>query len=121
MAGEMHGRGRHVWQERAYVAGGMHGGGVCVAGGICGRGACMVEGCAWQGGMHGGVCMVREGGMLGRGEGMHGRGCAWWGACLARGCAWQKKWQLQRAVRILLEYILVHTLKGKGARDIPPV
>ena len=68
---------------------------------------------------HGVVCMV--GGMCGRGHawegGMCGRGHAW-GACMVRGCAWSRGhvWhgacvagdgQLQRAVRILLECILV--------------
>ena len=95
--GVMHGR-RHAWQ------GGMCGGGhawwqVCMAGGMHG------------GGMHGG--------------GLHGEGCvagvymAWeahmagghaWGArgmCGLGGHAWQEKWQLQWAVRILLECILV--------------
>ena len=46
------------------------------------------------------------------GGGMCDRGRAWQGACMAggvhgRGPAWQEKWPLHRAVRILLERILV--------------
>ena len=56
-------------------------------------------------GMHGwGMCMA--GGVHGRG--MHGRGaCVAGGVCMAQGCVWQEKWQLQQAVHILLECILV--------------
>ena len=100
--------------------GGMHGRWACVVGGMCGRGGmhgrghawwgacmagryawqevCMAGGHAWQGGMHGrGACVA--GGMCGggcMGGGMHGRG-----VCMAG------KWQLQWAIRILLECILV--------------
>ena len=50
----------------AYMAGGMHGGGM--------RGACMAEG-----GMHGRqVCVA---------GGIHGRGHAWHGVCVAGGPA----------------------------------
>ena len=35
-------------------------------------------------------------------------GCAWQWACVAGGRAWQEKRQLQWAVRILLECILVN-------------
>ena len=85
--------GGHVWQ------GGMHGRGACMAGrhtwqgGMCGRG-CAWRGHAWQGGMHDmghawqGACMV--GGMRGR------------GACVAYTTV------KERAVRILLECILVN-------------
>ena len=105
--GGMHGGG-HVWQ------------GVCMAGGMCGRGACMVGGVCggghvWQGGMHGGMCgghawqeACMAGGMCGRGAcvvvgGMHGR-------------PHMPHWQIlrdtvnERAVRILLECILVSNL-----------
>ena len=50
------------------------------------------------------------------GGGMHGRGNAWWGVAggvcggghaWQGGHVWQEKRQLQRAVRILLECILV--------------
>ena len=71
-------------------------------GGVHGRG----WGCAGQG-----AC-VAEGGIHGR------EGHAWWG------CAWQERQPLQRTVRILLEYILVHDDKnstinkgGKKLRD----
>ena len=56
----------------------MHGRGVCVAGSMHGVGH------TWQ-------------------EGMHGGGHAWQGG----GHVWQEQRQLQRAVRILLECILV--------------
>ena len=45
------------------------------------------------------VCVCSEGGM-------HGKGCVWvarWGAFM------QERWPLRRAVRILLECILVST------------
>ena len=46
--------------------------------------------------------------------GMHGQGCAWQGACMAGGHAWQggHAWHTvnERAVRILLECILVLTI-----------
>ena len=77
----MTGGGACMVGEGAYVAEGMHGRGACMAGGMHGRGH------AWQGG------------------GMHGRGArAWRGE---GGSAWQEKRQLQRAVHILLECILV--------------
>ena len=61
-----------------------------MAGGMYDEGACAVRG------IHGGgMC---GGGMHGRGN-MHGRGHAW-----------QERWPLQRAVRILLECILVFRL-----------
>ena len=107
------------------MAGGVRGRGVCMA--------CMVGGVCMAGGgirgMHGGggVCMA--------GGGIRGRRCAWhawWGcawqegasvACMVGGCAWQegvsvmggRAWQIlrdtvnERAVRILLECILVIT------------
>ena len=42
--------------------------------------------------------------------GMHGRGCAWQGVCVAGGRAWQilRDTVNERAVRILLECILVN-------------
>ena len=73
--------GGHAWQ-----AGGMHGRGHVCWGGMHDRG------CVWQGGMHGG-------------------GPVWQGACVAGGGhAWQERRPLQRAVRILLECILVGAL-----------
>ena len=57
----------------------------------------MAEGCVWQGGVRGrGTCMV---------AGMHSGG---------RGGAWQERWPLQRAVRILLECILVLNLYSQN-------
>ena len=38
---------------------------------------------------------------------MHGRGCAWLGACMAGSVHGRKNRQLERAVRIILECILV--------------
>ena len=111
--GDMHGCGGHTW----------------LRGGMCGcRGACMVagggvhgcRGCAWLlGGMHGwgasmvagwgqGACMV-----AGWGQGaMHG--CR--GACMvARGvCRIQQDMVNERAVRILLECILVLTIESQS-------
>ena len=66
---------------RGCVAGGMHVG-ACMAGCVCGRGACM------------GACML----------GHAWRGVPDRGACMR---VWQERWPLQRAVRILLECILV--------------
>ena len=77
---------------------------------------------AWQGGMHGwGVCMAGDhawqGGMCGWGTGMHGRGACVAGGCMAGGmrdggaCMPQQiLWNTvnERAVRILLECILVN-------------
>ena len=94
------GGGGHVWQ-----------GGACMAGKHAWWGECMVGvGGMCGGGMHGrGVCM--GGGMHGRrvcmAGGVCGRGCAWQGVCMAGGHAWQEEWQLQWAVHILLECILV--------------
>ena len=67
-------------------------------GGVCGNGCEHGRGCAWQRDMHGQGQHVWQGGMDGRG--MHSREHAWLGA-------WQDKRQLQRAVRIPLECILV--------------
>ena len=68
---------------------------VCMVGGVHGRGACVPGAHAWQGVcMAGGACMA--GCMHGRG-GEHGRG---------RGHAWHTV--NERAVRILLECILVY-------------
>ena len=77
-------------------------------------GACMAGG-MWQGSMHGrgGEACVAGGDMHGKGGGR-----AWqWGVC-GRGAAWQggHAWQIlrdmvnERAVRILLECILVRLL-----------
>ena len=63
---------------------------------MCGRGH------AWQGG----TCMAKWACMAG-GGGMCGGG-----TCVAVGRGWQEKRQLQRAVRILLECILVDGCKG---------
>ena len=64
--------------------------GACVAGGMHGRGH------AWQGGMHGrGACVA---------GGMHGRGCA---CHTPRQILWQQHTVYERAVRILLECILL--------------
>ena len=61
---------------------------VCPRGDMLGRWACMAQGHAWQGGM------AKRHAWLG-------------GACVVGGRAWQERWSLQRAVRILLECILV--------------
>ena len=91
-----------------FTDGGDCGGGdVCYGGGMHGRGY------AWQGDMctTGGMCATEGmcgGGVRGRGVGVaggvHGGGSMWWGEA---GRAWQKRQPLQRAVRILLECILV--------------
>ena len=80
MGGGVHGRGGHAWVG-VCVAGGHAWWGVCVVGGMNGRGACVAGGHAWQGGVHG------------------------------RGCAWQILRDIvnERAVRILLECILVYS------------
>ena len=46
------------------------------------------------------------GGMHDQG-GMHGRGYVWQGVMHGGGHTWQERWPLKRAVRILLECILV--------------
>ena len=75
----------HAWQWGHELQGGVCGGGACVAVGCMhGRGACVAGGCAWQGDM--------------RGK----------GACMAGGHAWHTV--NERAVRILLECILVSIL-----------
>ena len=80
--------GWHAWQGGMGSRGACGVEGACVAGGMHGRGH------AWWGGMHGkGACVVGE--------------CAWQGACVTQGHAWQERRPLQRAVRILLECILV--------------
>ena len=83
--------------------GGMHGGGVhgrgaCMARGHAwhGGGACVADGCVWQGGMHG------WGGMHGSGQ-------------ILRDTA------NERAVRILLECILVHDVILKINKDLSQV
>ena len=107
----------HGWGY-AWLWGGMCGcGGCMVAGGMCGcGGACVVVGgmhgwgaCVVVGGMHGcrGVCMV-VGGMHGC-RGMHGGGGhVWWQVGGVRGI--QRDTVNERAVRILLECILVLSL-----------
>ena len=102
--------------------------GACVAGGMCGR-----QGHAWQGGTcMVGACMAEEG-MHGRGHawlrracmagGVHGGGHAWQGVCMPGGMCGRgvmhggggHVWQIlrdtvnERAVRILLECILILT------------
>ena len=98
--------GGHAWQ------------GACMAGSVCGSRHAWQEGHAWQASMHGRghvwwvrrcpwqeVCMT--GGVCMAGW------CAWQGVCMAGGVhgrgvhAWKERRQLQRAVRILLECILV--------------
>ena len=96
--GDMHGKGGHAWQRGACMEkGGMHG-----KGGMCG-----------EGGMHG------KGGVHGEGGGMHGEG-----RCMAKGGMYGKRRgharletrPMQRAVRILLECILVVNLKFEVSR-----
>ena len=75
---------RHLWQ------------GMWMAGGVRGRGY------VWQGGLRGrGACITGKE-VCGRGLGVCGRGHVWQG-----GLAWQERRPLQRAVRILLECILI--------------
>ena len=90
---DMHGRGC-AWQG-ACMVGAMCGRGECMAGGMCGRGVCVAGGC-----VQGGMC---------------GRGRAWQGACVTG------KRQLQRAVRILLECILVLECDGLSHLKTFPV
>ena len=67
---------------------------------------------------HGGSCMVKggvhgEGGHVWQRGSMHGMGGHAWrrGACMVKGRhAWQERRPLQRAVRILLECILVFNI-----------
>ena len=91
-------QGGHAWwglcMARACMAGGMDGGG-----GHAWSGACMARGCAWQtgacvaGGIHiRWVCMVG----------------VFMGVCMAGAHVWQERWPPLRAVRILLECILVN-------------
>ena len=84
---------------------GMAKGGMCGEGGraCMVRGACVVKGaCVAKGGMHGeGACVVK-GGVCGKG-GMCGKG----GACVQRGASVVCTAGITRAVRILLECILV--------------
>ena len=130
MAGCVH--GGHVWLGGCVWPGGMCGQGVHGGGGVCGQGACVVGG-AWQQGMHGWGCAWQRGGMCGgeaacvaRGAcvvgGVHGRGHAW-GACVTCPPPGQILWLWhmvnERAVRILLECILVaiaktHLIRGFG-------
>ena len=126
-------QGGHAWQGGIRGRGPCMAG-ACVAGRACMVGGCMAERCAWQRGVHGRGCMAGghtwqggacmavghawqgghawPGGMRGRrvcmaGGGVHGRGAYLVGVCMAGGHVWQEKRQLQRAVRILLECILV--------------
>ena len=57
--------------------------------------------------MEGGVCMAWGHAWWG---GMHDRGHVWQGGMHGGGHAWQEKWQLQWAVHILLECILLINL-----------
>ena len=85
------------------MVGGVHsgevcmaaGGGACIVGGMCGGG----RGHVWQGGVHG------------RGQGM---------CMVGGGHAWQEKRQLQQAVCILLECILVAIVFQVGIRPCDP-
>ena len=83
----------------------MHGmgGGECEARvlDMCGWGG----GHAWQGGMHWGAWAVAVWG--GWQLACMAGGCTWQGGVHGGGPAWQEKWPLQRAIRILLECILV--------------
>ena len=78
-----------------FTEGGMHAGRRC---------ACP-EGCACPGDMH------ARGGMCGGGHVCLVGGCVA-GGMHGGGHAWQERWSLQRAVRILLECILVFRLCG---------
>ena len=69
-------------------------------GGVCGGGH------AWEGGMHDGEGAYVTGGMCGGGHAWWGEH-VWQGACMTGGHAWQERQSLQRAVRTLLECILV--------------
>ena len=72
--------------------------------------------CVAEGDMHGiGVCMAR--GMHGKG-GVHGRGHVWWGGMHGRGHALQilRDTVNERAVRILLECILVSNISAQCSR-----
>ena len=80
------------------MVGGMHGGGCAWPGGVHARGACMAGGHVWPGGMHGqGACM---GGVCG--GGMHDMHVPP-GQILRL-----RHTDNERAVRILLECILVY-------------
>ena len=110
MVGGVCGFGGHAWLQGAcMVAGGVHG-----CGGVCGcRGVCMVLG-GW--GMHG--C---RGVMHGWGRGHTWLGGAWlWGACVAAGgvCRIRQETVNERAVRILLECILVLHRLARLAIDV---
>ena len=59
----------------------------CMVGDMHDRGACVAREHVWQGAHMAG--------------GMYGRGMC------GGGHAWHEKWQLQQAIRILLEYIIV--------------
>ena len=106
----MHGRG-HAWQGRhAWWGGGKHGGRACVAGGMHGSGEHAWQGACVAGGMHGGGHVWCRGMCMAGGHAWQ-RGHAWWGGGLA--CVpWQIPWDMvnERAVRILLECILVVSL-----------
>ena len=113
-------KGGHVWQwGGACVAMmGTHGKGHAWQGGVHGRVCvcvCVAGGrCAWHGGVHGqgggmhdegGVC--GKGGMCGKGGGMHSEEAMCGRGMHGRGHAWQERRPLQRTLRILLECILV--------------
>ena len=107
----------------------MHGRNGVRGGGVHGMGGMRCRGHAWQGvcavgGMHGkghawwGTCVV--GGMCGRGHAWQEGGMHDWGTCMVGGHAWQgarhtcsprqilRDTVNERAVRILLECILVY-------------
>ena len=87
----MHGGG-HAWQGGMHGRD-MHGGGCAWQGGVHGRGACMARGHVWQGGVHG------------------GGGHAWQGVHATHvppQILRLRHTVNERAVRILLECILVY-------------
>ena len=97
--------------------------GMCVAGCVCGRGVCVVGGACMAGGAcvvgtcMAGVCLPR---------GVHGRGCAWWGgghawhACSPADTTRYGDVVNERAVRILLECILVLPIFERTGTDMSP-
>ena len=98
--------GGHVWQGRVCMAGGH----VCCGGCVCGGGHAWQEGHVW------GACMAR---------GMCGRGCMAGGACMPHTPPWKtlrpRHTVNERAVRILLECILVYTFSGIACYQLPPL
>ena len=98
VVGGMCGTG-HVWWGHAWQGGGMCGRGHAFQGACMAGGVCMARGARVGGGMHGGGHALLRACMAG--------GHAWQGTCMAGEHAWQGKQQLQQAVHILLECIIV--------------